>query len=72
MTTSLDRRRWVCAALLTCFATLLGSRSVAQETTGTSGSPGATTTIDGRNIPNPPQPFKGEINVSVRPTPSGA
>ncbi|OSI60259.1 arylsulfatase [Bradyrhizobium canariense] len=37
----------------------------AQQTTGTPGSPGATTTIDGRYLPNPPQPFRGEINPNA-------
>jgi hypothetical protein len=36
----------------------------AQETT-VPGSPGATTTIDGRYLPNPPQPFKGEIDTNA-------
>src|SRR5436190_7934160 len=35
------------------------------QTTGTPGSPGATTTIDGRYLPPPPQPFKGEINPNA-------
>jgi arylsulfatase len=29
------------------------------------GSPGATTTIDGRYLPPPPQPFRGEINLNA-------
>jgi arylsulfatase A-like enzyme len=37
----------------------------AQQITGTPGSPGATTTIDGRYLPNPPQPFGGEINPNA-------
>jgi arylsulfatase A-like enzyme len=36
-----------------------------QQTTGAPGSPGATTTIDGRYLPNPPQPFRGEINPNA-------
>jgi arylsulfatase A-like enzyme len=36
------------------------------QTTGTPGSPSATTTIDGRYIPPPPQPFGGEIGLSVQ------
>jgi arylsulfatase A-like enzyme len=39
--------------------------SYAQQTTGTPGSPGATTTIDGRYLPNPPLPFGGEINLDA-------
>ena len=35
------------------------------ETTGTPGSPSATTTIDGRQIPNPPEPFVGTANLSA-------
>jgi len=35
------------------------------QTTGTPGSPGATTTVDGRYLPPPPQPFKGEINPNA-------
>ncbi len=35
------------------------------ETPSTPGSPGATTTIDGRYLPPPPQPFKGEINPNA-------
>ena len=38
---------------------------MAQQTTGTPGSPEATTTIDGRYLPNPPQPFKGEISPNA-------
>ena len=35
--------------------------ALAQQTTGTPGSPGATTTIDGAQLPAPPQPFGGKI-----------
>src|SRR6476619_7263952 len=37
----------------------------AQEITGTPGSPDATTTIDGRYLPPPPQPFQGTINLNA-------
>jgi arylsulfatase len=37
----------------------------AQQTTGTPGSPSATTTIDGRYLPSPPQPFTGTINLDA-------
>jgi hypothetical protein len=36
------------------------------QTTGTPGSPSATTTIDGKQIPPPPMPFGGLINESVK------
>ena len=38
---------------------------MAQQTTGTTGSPDATTTIDGRYLPNPPPKFGGEINLNA-------
>jgi arylsulfatase A-like enzyme len=39
--------------------------TMAQEITGTPGSPDATMTIDGRYLPNPPPPFGGEINLNA-------
>src|SRR6185436_3757600 len=38
----------------------------AQQITGTPGSPSATTTIDGKYLPNPPAPFGGTINMDVK------
>jgi len=35
-----------------------------QQMTGTPGSPNATTTIDGRYVPAPPQQFTGEIGLN--------
>jgi len=40
--------------------------ALAQQTTGVPGSPEATTTIDGRYLPNPPPQFAGEINLNAR------
>src|SRR6201984_15205 len=37
----------------------------AQQTTGTPGSPGATTTIDGKYLPPPPPKFGGDINLQA-------
>ena len=48
-----------------CAATLLitaATSAVAVETTGTPGSPSATTTIPGDQLPAPDPPFGGEIN----------
>jgi arylsulfatase len=45
--------------------TALTSVADAQQTTGTPGSPGATITIDGRYLPNPPQKFEGEIDTNA-------
>jgi hypothetical protein len=39
--------------------------ATAQQTTGTAGSPSATTTIDGRYLPSPPQPFGGDIGLNA-------
>lgn len=38
---------------------------MAQEITGTPGSPSATTTIDGKYLPAPPPQFGGDINLSA-------
>jgi arylsulfatase len=43
----------------------LTAPAMAQETTGTPGSPNATTTIDGRYLPPPPQPFTGQIELNA-------
>ena len=40
-------------------------RAVGQETTGKPGSPSATTTLEGRYIPNPPPLFQGTINLDA-------
>jgi arylsulfatase len=44
---------------------LTGSAAYAQQITGTPGSPSATTTLDGRYVPNPPPPFGGVINLDA-------
>jgi arylsulfatase A-like enzyme len=44
---------------------LFATTALAQQVTGTPGSPSATTTIDGRYLPNPPPPFGGDINLSA-------
>jgi arylsulfatase A-like enzyme len=44
-------------------ATVIGAES--RETTGAPGSPDATTTIDGRYLPPPPQSFKGNIELNA-------
>ena len=49
-----------CAFVGTALALILmaGSGVSAQTMTGTPGAPSATTTIDGRQIPPPPAPFR--------------
>jgi hypothetical protein len=56
-------RTVVAAALAVAFA-LGASAATAQEIVGTPGSPGATTTIDGRHLP-PPPPFRGQIDTNA-------
>ncbi|WP_234683020.1 arylsulfatase [Bradyrhizobium monzae] len=50
------------AATLTILTTV---PTLAQQITGTPGSPGATTTIDGKYLPPPPPKFGGEINLQA-------
>src|SRR5499427_10422148 len=50
------------AATLTVFTIV---PTLAQQTTGTPGSPGATTTIDGKYLPPPPPKFGGEIGLQA-------
>ena len=52
------------AAYLLCCT--MGTTSLAQQTTGTPGSPSATTTIDGKYLPPPPPKFGGEINLAAK------
>src|SRR3974390_811621 len=54
---------WAQTATTVAPVTVIGAD--ARETTGTPGSPDATTTIDGRYLPPPPQKFKGEINLNA-------
>lgn len=55
--------RFLLAALL--LLPLTTHNAHGQQVTGAPGSPGATTTIDGRYLPNPSQPFRGEINPNA-------
>ncbi len=55
---------FIAASLLA--ATLSIATAVAQQqTTGKPGSPDATTTVDGRYLPAPPQEFQGEIGLNA-------
>jgi arylsulfatase len=51
--------------ILTTASALWPQSARAQETTGTPGSPDATTTIDGKYLPAPPPPFCGVINLGA-------
>ena len=52
-------------ALLVAAFVAAASSASAQQTTGTPCSPDATTTVDGRYLPNPPPEFKGTINLNA-------
>jgi len=55
--------RGLAAVSLLC--ALLATTSLAQQTTGTPGSPSATTTIDGKYLPPQPPKFGGSINLEA-------
>jgi len=56
--------RYSCQALCAVlFVVALSAH--AQQTTSEPGSPSATTTLDGRYLPNPPEPFGGVINLDA-------
>ena len=67
------RKRLSLSAVLLLMALLLMALLVApalkpiaaQQTTGAPGSPEATTTIEGRYVPPPPQPFQGQIELNA-------
>jgi len=58
-----DQNRGLLALAVSSLFLLLTAN--AQQISGTPGSPSATTTIDGRQIPNPPAPFGGVINLNA-------
>ena len=53
-------------ALSASVLALTTGSTLAQQITGTPGSPSATTTIDGKYLPNPPAPFGGTINMDAK------
>ncbi len=62
------RRRIAVGGAFLGFAMLIGAASAqaqAIETTGAPGAPDATTTIDGRYLPPPAQPFHGQIELNA-------
>lgn len=52
-------------ALILSIAAFAALPAIAQQITGTPGAPGATTTVDGRYLPPPPQVFKGDIQANA-------
>ncbi|AFM25183.1 arylsulfatase [Desulfomonile tiedjei] len=62
----MNERRLLSAILAVIMTSMLSvGLSTAQQITGTPGSPDATTTIDGRYLPSPPQPFRGRIELNA-------
>ena len=60
------RWQFLTSTLIITFLLLLAAGHVqAADITGTPGSPSATTTLDGRYLPNPPAPFGGVINLDA-------
>src|SRR5262245_59967554 len=59
-------RRVVCVGVAAVVSGLGASGGEAQQVTGAPGSPSATTTIPGYQIPAPPQKFGGVIKDTVR------
>lgn len=55
-----------CLGLIVMFVLTLRAHGQALQTTGTPCSPSATTTVDGRYLPNLPAPFGGTINLSAK------
>ena len=49
-----------------CSLLTLATVASAQEISGTPGSPSATTTIDGKYLPNPPPKFGGQIGLGAK------
>ncbi len=62
---SIRSAAYCCLAVIICVLALAAAPASAQQTTGVTGSPDATTTIDGRYIPPPPQKFQGQINLNA-------
>ena len=66
MPASLKIRAALRQLLVSCvLLALAGAPAHAQQTTGVPGSADATTTIDGRYLPPPPQRFQGQINLNA-------
>jgi arylsulfatase A-like enzyme len=58
-------RQSICTAVITCLAMLMSFPGAAQETSGVAGSPGATTTIPGKQLPPPAPEFGGKIEKNA-------
>ena len=61
-----DRKSWLALSFAGMMIIDIPSAYAQQQTTGTPGAPGATTTIDGNYIPPPPPRFRGTINMDAK------
>lgn len=61
----MKRTSLIATMLMVAAIAVVGLPVFAQQTTGAPGSPGATTTIDGRYLPAPPPRFDGQINLNA-------
>ena len=64
-TTSVRKHRRFETVLASVLLSMAAMPSRAQQVTGAPGSPNATTTIDGRYLPPPPQKFDGQIQLNA-------
>ena len=60
-----DRSKRLAKSAAIALAALAAQITVAQQINGTPGSPSASTTIDGRYLPPPPQKFEGKIDPNA-------
>jgi len=63
--TTLSGMRKAASAIVLASAVALATPAAAQQSEAVRGSPTATTTIDGRYLPPPPQKFEGVINPNA-------
>ena len=61
-----DRKSWLGLSFAGMMIVGIPAAYAQQQTTGTPGSPSATTTIDGKYLPPPPAPFGGTINLDAK------
>ena len=61
-----DRKIWLGLSFAGMMVAAIPAAYAQQQTTGTPGTPDATTTIDGRYLPPPPAPFGGTINLDSK------
>ena len=61
----MNRKSRIIGELLAAIGVCLGPVAAQVVTTGTPGSPDATTTVDSRYLPAPPQSFEGQIGLNA-------